>query len=621
MSTPLRAKGNKTIVWILLGLLIIGLTGFGIGGIGSSGVTSVATVGDEKITVNTYALALRNSMQSMSAQIGQPISPALAESLGIQRNTLQSVLASATLDNETRILGLSVGDEAVRDELMTQSAFQDRMGIFDPAAYEFALQRTGLSATEYDSILRKESARALLQGGVAAGVVSGDTTALTLLAYARETRDFEWAELSADALSAPIDPPTEAEIQSRYEATPEAYTAPLTRKITYVHLAPQMLADQVNIDEASIEDAYKLQEDRFLRPERRFVDRLIFPSLDAAKEARDRLDAGIISFPALVAELGQTEVAIDLGPVDERSFTPGVADMIFGGEEPGVFGPAETSYGPALFRVNAIVAEQQTSLEDARPELLAELTGEAERRLVLDMIADIDDLLAAGSTLEEIAADTDMQLGTISLTDTTQDGIAAYENFRQAANAATKEDFPEIKDLADGGVFALRVDEIIEPTLIDLAEVRDRVIADWARDQIVAKLTKMAQDIKLQLENGSDFTPFGLEPTTETNVARNGFIEAVPGQIVTDMFDLEPRGVAIAPGIASVFIARLISVTPFDQVEGDNAALLDQVRGQIDSQLALDMLQLFTLALQEKARVTLNQAALNSINTQIASGQ
>src|SRR5690606_18318589 len=99
------------------------------------------------------------------------------------------------------------------------------------------------------------------------------------------------------------------------------------------------------------------------------------------------------------------------------------------------------------------------------------------RRQIERMEGDIEDLLASGAGLEELADETPMELGTITLDAGSAEGPAAYDAFREAAMAAVEGDFPEMHRLGDGGVFALRLDEVRPAALRPLAEVRDEVAA------------------------------------------------------------------------------------------------------------------------------------------------
>jgi peptidyl-prolyl cis-trans isomerase D len=619
MLGSMRAnKKNQTVIWIILGLLALGLIGFG--GIGADGgsIRSIGKVGNAEISVDTYAQALNTAISNLSQQMGRTVTADEAQSFGIQNNVLQGLMITAALDNEAENLGISIGDEVVREQLFANRAFQGLDGNFDEESYIFALERSRLTPSEYDDILRKEAARGILQSSVIAGVKSQGTQTMALLAFDRETRDFTWAELTEAALDAPIQNPMDAQIQSQYEATPDAYTAPLTREITFVWLNPDMLADQVNIDEALIKESYDLQSDRFNKPEKRSLERIVFGTIEEATTARNMLDGGTVTFDTLLADRGLTPADVALGDVVRGGIHKDAADIVFAAEDTGIIGPVTSSLGPALFRINAILNADITSFENARAEIAGELSGEAARRLVSDLIADIDDMLAAGATIEELAADTDMELGTISFFAGTTTGIAAYDNFRTVASAAQKTDFPEVNELADGGIFALRVDAIKQPTLRPLTDVKDQVTEDWMRAETLRQLTIKAESLKLDIDAGASFG--SLQTSDEIAVRRAGYIESTPTDMLTKVFQLSTGKTAIATGTNSVFIARLNQVNTFDAETSENKTLATLVQQQLDTQVANDLLNAFSNALRDDAEVIINQQAITQINSQLTGG-
>jgi len=619
MLGSMRAKKkNQTVIWIILALLAIGLIGFGGIGQGGGTIRSVGQVGEEKISADIYAQALNRSLNNLSQQMGRTVSATEAQAFGIQNDVLQGLLTTAALDNETTKLGVSIGDEAVRTQLLANSAFQGLDGSFDKEAYEFALERSGWSPAEYDNILRKDAARALLQIAVVTGLKSQGTQTQALLEFDRENRDFVWAELTAPMLDTPVAEPTDAQIQTQYETTPESYTAPLTREITYAWLNPEMLSDQVDIDEALVRESYDLQSDRFNKPEKRSLERIVFGSNEEATEARNLLDAGSVTFDTLLADRGLASADVDLGEVEPGGISATAADLLFAAETTGVVGPVQSSLGPALFRINAILAADFTSFDDARAEITAELSGEAARRLVSDLVTDIDDLLAAGDSLETLAADTDMELGSLSFTASTADGIAAYENFRTIANQTNVGDFPEISELADGGIFALRVDKIIDPALRPLDTVKDQVITDWKQAETLRLLTLKAEELKTDLDAGASFG--SLETHSETAARRTSYIEGTPPALLGEVFTIDAGKTTIAAGASSVFIARLGQINGFDNSIAENQTLRDAVQQQLDSQIGNDLLTVFANALREEAGVNINQAAINQINVQLTGG-
>ncbi|PKP83797.1 MAG: hypothetical protein CVT80_11860 [Alphaproteobacteria bacterium HGW-Alphaproteobacteria-2] len=83
-----KMKVSNLVVWVLLGLLIIGLAGFGIGDFGGS-VRSVGKVGRTEISTQDYARALQNQLAALQQQTGQSFGMAQARSFGIDRMVLE----------------------------------------------------------------------------------------------------------------------------------------------------------------------------------------------------------------------------------------------------------------------------------------------------------------------------------------------------------------------------------------------------------------------------------------------------------------------------------------------------------------------------------------------------
>ncbi len=618
MSAPLRAKKkNNTIVWALLGLLVISLTGFGVRSVGHGGSQAIGTVGDEKVTVDVYVRALNTQLRAISQQAGINISLQQGLTFGVDQQVLAQVLGTAAIDGENSRIGLSLGDQRVKDNLLATEAFQSLSGKFDKAAYDFALERANLSPGEYDETIRNDAARVLLQASVTSGIRANDTYGLALLNFLGETRDFRWARVDETMLSEATRAPTPAEIDAHYRANPEAYTAPEIRKISYILLTPEMLIPSIEVSEEALQTAYDSQSDRFNQPARVIVDRLVFGSDAEAQEALDKITAGTKIFGDIVATRGLELEDIDMGEVTKSDLSAQAAEAVFLLTEPGLVGPIQSSLGPALFRVNAVLAAQNTSFENARSVLHAEFVADRARRMVDDNITNIDDLLAGGATLEEIADETPMELTALDFSSGDEDGIAAYENFRNAALAVAEKDFAEVLSLSDGGIFALRLDGIVPPTVIPLADVADRVTSDWTAAENRKRVLELAAELQTRLEGGETFEELALLARDEAKISRDAFVETAPAGLVADMFGQSVNGIAVVEGRDVIVLAKLSEITSFDGASANNVEVLASVAQQYSGQIGTDVFAAFTAAIQDDAGVTLNQALINAVHAQI----
>ena len=617
-----HGAASKTLVWLVMGMLVVGLGGFGVTNFGSS-LSAIGSVGKEEITVNEYALALQQEIRALSQQTGQNLTLQQAESMSqivfgqrISERVLGRLYATAALDAETGRVGISVGDEEVQQQVVENPAFQGLSGAFDRETYRFALRQNGLSEREFENSIREDLSRTILQGAVSGGISGGDTLANTLISFTGEQRSFSWAKVTADAFQITPTDPTEDQLNAFYDANPELFTSPEIKKITYAWLTPNMLVDSIEIDDEVLQNVYQERIEDYRVPERRLIERLIFESDDAAAAAHARLVADELSFNALVAERGLTLSDIDLGDVSAADLGS-AAQAVFGLETPGEYtAPQQSNLGPAIFRMNGILNARETSFDDARPELLSEYAIDRAKRVIEDQIQNIEDLFAEGATLEEVAAETDMEIGQIDWSLDAEDGIAGYEAFRRTAVQVTEDDFAEVLELEDGGIFGLRLNEIVPPALQPLETVRADVIDNWTNVEIQRLLNEKASELAEQIQNGSSFADLGLEEQTETDLIRTAFVEETPPSFMTDVFEMDLEEARSVPSQNVSLVVKLTAISAADLSTAENTSTAQAVKESVGQAIAQDLLVAFIQALQLDARISRDQAAINAIHTQ-----
>ncbi|MEM9638796.1 MAG: peptidyl-prolyl cis-trans isomerase [Pseudomonadota bacterium] len=608
------AKGSssisKTAVWILMGLLILGLGGFGATNL-SGNIRTIGTVGDLPVSVDNYARQLQQEIQAVQQQTGQVLPFAQAQQIGLDRAVLQRLVDTRAMDHEAAQIGLSIGDGNLRDRILEIGAFRGVDGEFDREGYRFALEQNGISEAQFETQLREEVARTLMQGAILSGVVMPDAYVDTLVNYVGERRSFTWARLSEIDLETPIESPDDATLQAHYDANIDDFTLPETKQITYALLSPDAMVDEVEIAEADLREAYDLRSEEFNQPERRLVERLAYLDEDSASAAAASLEAGT-SFEQLVEGRGLALADIDLGDVSRIDLGE-AGDAVFAAEVGTVVGPLPSSLGPALFRVNVILPEQFTSFEDAQAILRPEVAADRARRLVEAQAENLDDLLAGGATLEELVADTDMVLGQIDWSSESAEDIAAYEAFRRAARAVTVDDFPEIDQLEDGGLFALRLDEVLPPRPAPFEDVRADVLAHWQSAEAETRLSAQVEAQLPQLEDGAEFAELGLDAVREENLLRSDFVGGTPPGFLSQVFDMATGDVSILPDEGAVVVVRL------DRIAGpasdeETANVRAQLSEQADQALAQNVFEIFGADVTRRANPQINPQALQAVH-------
>ena len=606
-------KKNRYGVWFIVILLLVGLAGFGAGGF-SSNLRSIGTVGDKDVTVQAYQRTLNNQIRALQAQLGTPLSFQQAQSLGIDRAALDQLIQTRTLDNETSRIGISAGDGQVFERLRAIPQFQGASG-FSRENYRLYLQQTGQNESAFETEIRDEISRSILQAAVVSGVPAVQPYADTLLEFIGERRSITWATVTADDLTAPLPGPTEADQLAYYNENPADFTLPEAREISYVWLTPDMLQDDMVVADEAIAQLYQTRSAEFIQPERRLVERLVYVDRDKATEARARLDAGEATFEDLVTERGLELSDVDLGDVDQAALRD-AGEAVFSASPGDVVGPFNSTLGPALFRVNAILAAQETTLEEATPELRDELAADAAREVIDGQMDNIIDLLAGGAKLEDIAERTDMVLGQISWTPDTAEGIAAYESFRAAAGTVAQGAFAQVESLEDGGMFALRLDGITPPSLQPFDAVRDDVIAGWRTAAEQRAVMAQAEEISSAILPLTGFDTLGLDPKEELGITRRNFIEGTPSGFNDRVFGMAVGEVAVIDATDRAIIVRLDDISAPDETDPTTVAQRETIASNAATGIAQDLFDAYASALRQQTDININQSTINAVNAQ-----
>jgi peptidyl-prolyl cis-trans isomerase D len=615
-DTPRKKKGGRSlVVWVLVAMLIAGLSGFGVENFGGA-TAKIGRVGEIEIEANDYAREMQGQINTLTRQFGAPVSMADARSFGIDRQVLAGLVNRAALDNEAARLGLSVGDATVAAELGKISAFQGISGTFDREAYALTLQQNGTNEAAFEASLRRDVARALLAGAVAGGVVSPSPLTDTLVAFAGEKRGFSLLVLDDTALDAPLAEPTPAEIQAHYDANIATYTRPEAKRIEYAALLPETIAATMEVPEDEVQKAYDARLSEFMIPEKRLVERLVYPDEATALAAKARLDQGT-SFDDLVAERGLSLEDVDLGDVT-REELEGAADAVFALTEPGTVGPLPSALGPALYRMNAILAAQETTLDAARPELLQILQTEAAARAIADKVEAIDDALAGGASLQDLSTEFGMTLASTDYAAGADDNdtITGYTAFRSAADALAEGDFPEAILLEDGGLVAMQLVEILPPSPVPLDKITDKVTEATGAEALARALAAKAAAAKTAVEAGATLESQGtLTPVAPTD--RQATLDVGPAVVLETAFQMQPGEIRVIEDGSFVALLRLDSITAAEVTSEEGQELQDAIRQNLDRSIAEDMAALFTATVGQQAGIALDQAVIDAVNTQL----
>jgi peptidyl-prolyl cis-trans isomerase D len=170
--------------------------------------------------------------------------------------------------------------------------------------------------------------------------------------------------------------------------------------------------------------------------------------------------------------------------------------------------------------------------------------------------------------------------------------------------------------MPEGGVFALRLDEIRAPALRPVAEVRDAVVAAWQTRETARLMAEEAESVADSLRAGREMAAVRLPLGVERALTRDAFVEGTPDGFVTEVFAMSEGEIRVVGDETAAFIVRLDKVAPADPASAEAQALKGLLAQQAAQEVSGDLLAAFTQALTAQKGIEINQAAVNAVHAQ-----
>ena len=324
----------------------------------------------------------------------------------------------------------------------------------------------------------------------------------------------------------------------------------------------------------------------------------------------------------MAKEQGLSDADIDLGTLARGDLAdPAIAEAAFALEPNKVSEPVTGKLGNVvLLRVTAVQPGNTPTLEGAKAGLEKTLVKERASSVILDLHDKIEDLLASGATLAEIADKLKLNYQAVDQVDREgrkPDGTTVtlpqqteLLNAVFATDAGVEND---PIDAQDDGVIWYEVLGVEPEQLKPFDQVKDEVAKDWRAEEARAKAAKHAQDLVASLNSGKTLEDIAkdlnVEVLTSDPLKRKSITVNVLPASVEQAFALPEKGYGSGP--SGVEEGRIVfqvdKVTPPEPL-GEKE--LERIKQQIELLLSQDATDEYSVALEQRYGVTVNQKAL-----------
>jgi peptidyl-prolyl cis-trans isomerase D len=534
IRTHQRLMQFLLLLLILPSFVLVGVSSYNNRGGGNDGV---ATVDGKAITQQEWESAQRRQLDQARQMMGEQFDQKLFETPEAKQAVLDQLVADRAINAEIVRNHLTVSDAALQKAILAIQAFRKEDGTFDMDRYKAALAAQGMTPEMFDARMRHDMAIQQLVGSV-------QQTAFAPRAVANRLSDINDEEREVQELLFPVAnyvsqvKVTDDMIKAYYDKNAALFQVPESVKAEYVVFDSSAVEKQVNVSDAEVADAYNKNKARFTTPEKRTASHILINVKKGASAADDA--AAKAKAQAILDEVrknpndfakiakaqsqdpGSAELGGDLGVVQKGVFVKPVEDAIYSLKEGEVSGLVRSEFGYHIIKITKVVPESQKSLEDAKPEIVAELKkakmsakytelAETFRNTVYeqsDSLKPVADKLGLTiQTADNLTRKPNPALGNAPVNNPKfLDAIFSSDAVKNKRNT-------DAIEVAPGTLVAGRVVEFKPATKRPLAEV-EAAIRQRVTQEEAAKLARQAGEAKLAAAKASgDATGFGEAKT------------------------------------------------------------------------------------------------------------
>lgn len=632
---------------ILMGLLILTFAVWGIEDMvrSSGGNVSVATVGDLKISQIEFQRALYYETERMRKILGKQFSPEIVKYLGLEQKALQRLVDNRLLVLESKKLGIRVSDAEVANNIRTNPIFIDDKGKFNRKYLEATLRANGQVERDYVEQIREDTAVKLLLETISSVATVPENAPPVLLAARDERRNVDIYSIPTSLIKS-VATPSEEQLKKYYDSHSDKFTAPEYRIISYIAFTADDAKKSSRFSHGSdhrvlgkdIETLYHERIDEFKKPEQRNVERLIFANEADASKAYDAIKNGK-SFEQIGKEFTiLNPKAISLGVVDKSGIIEAAADKVFSLNILAVSEPINSPFGWHIFRVLEIIPATVKPLDEVRPFLEKELEQKDNEQILIDFSNSLEDSIAGGSTLAEVAKEFNIKIVTLPPVDKSgavaggakEATIPSEESFLEVAFKTEEKTESPIITGKNSVNYIIRIDSIAPAHVIEFEKIKPKVIAEWTTEEKRKQLSELSKKITVGLATPSTradtIKTYSLPYPTSLVMSQKDdkyndkhkeqklppsmvkAIFALPSSSATTAFALYEYG---GDGYAIAVVKEIIPVK-HDEKDSGYTSTLSDIRKEYSNSAQNEIIEQYMRLLAAKYPVSINYSLLKT---------
>ncbi|PZU10161.1 peptidylprolyl isomerase [Sphingomonas sp.] len=625
-----RALGSWIVV-ALLGVIMIAfiVTGVssptGLGGLTGPGSDSVATVDGRSIPTADVERRAQNELNQARQQQPDLDMPKMLAAIGGVGPIVDQYLNGRALEAWAARHGIVASNRLIDGEIASIAAFQGTTGRFDEKTMRAILAQQRISEASLRDGLRGDLVRRQLLIPISSGMRPSPAMIAPYAGVLVANRSGLVGLIPARPEA--VKPPTDAEIAAWYKSHIAGYSLPERRVLRY---APLTLPPVTPTD-AEIAAQYKADAAKYAASEARSLSQVVLPTEAAAKALAAKVASGT-PFAAAATQAGFAATDISLGEQQRDMFetitSKAIADAAFSAPAGAITAPMKSVLGWHVVHVDAINNKAARTLEQARPELIADIVKKKQAEGLSTLAGKIEDAIGDGATFDEVVKANKLNVVTTPAVTSTGASPAdpafkpdpVVTALLKAGFLAGVDDEPTLERTGPDGAAVLDVARVEAAAPVPLAQVKAKIIQDMIADRAQATARATAQSLLDKIKKGADMAATlaaaGLTAPSPISASQMELsrIQQPPAAART-LFQIPPGKATLAPAPNGWFIIKVLKIdTPAPQMQ---TAIAQQMRNELGRAMGDEILEQFAHAANAEVKVKRNPKAIADLGRQL----
>ena len=628
MLTTLRNSSKNSILKIIFGsLLTILIISFGMWGtedlvgVGKKQST-VATVGKLDISAKEFYSLYSRQTEEIRKLLGSSLDIKKSREFGYVDRALSSLVNRALFNNEALELGLSVSDINVRDKILKDDAFKDDLGQFSELQFRQLISESGYSEDTYVEGTRQDLAREQMVETIRSSLTIPKIMLKKLGEYNLQERSVDYFVI--DVRNEKIDKIEDQELKDFYNANKADFMSEELRNAETLLLDAKEYAKKSTVTSDEVELLYEERKEALIEPEERFLYQILVDSDQKSKSIANKINPK--NFEAIAKkDLGLNKEDINLGWNTKSELPEEIVDDIFNLKEGEISIPLQSSFGWHIIYVSKIKDRKEVKFEEVKNKFRNEILFEKGKDAVYDLQDELEDLLASGSTFDEISKILEVKILKSNLIKKNGEFVnGKKEKFkderilRTIFNQKLNEEGNIIDTDGDEGLAISLVTEIIPPKQLSFEESKNKILEMITLRNQTNKALKKAEKIKNKVESKKitfnnqakklNLEIKGVQPFSR--ILPDSSVLPIP--LISKIFESKIKDINyVKRGQTEVIVAQTAEIK--NDLVNDKSEL-KEFEIKLKDDLTIDLLAQFSEALRKKYKITINDDVIDQLN-------